>query len=65
MYIYIYIYICVCVCVCVCAYIYQYYTSIPLAKWLYNKHITSIKTIQTNLKGFPKEKKEIKGREKK
>ena len=39
----------------------QYYTSIPLAKWLYSKHITCIGTIQTNQKGLPKE---IKGREK-
>ena len=42
-----------------------YYTSIPLAKWLYSKHITCVGTFQTNRKELPKEIKEIKGREKK
>ena len=42
----------------------QYYTSIPLAKWLYRKQITCIRTIQTNRKGLLKEIKEITGREK-
>ena len=31
------------------------YTAIPLAKWLYSKHITCIGAIQTNRKGLPKE----------
>ena len=42
----------------------RYYTSIPLAKRLYSKHITCVGTLQTNRKGLPKEIKETKGREK-
>ena len=42
----------------------RYYTSIPLATWLYSKHITCVGTLQTNRKGLPKEIREIKGREK-
>ena len=42
----------------------QYYTSIPLAKWLYSKRITCIGTIETNRIRLPKEIKEIKGKEK-
>ena len=42
----------------------QYYTSIPLAKWLYSKHITCIGTIETNWNRLPKEIKEIKAKEK-
>ena len=40
----------------------QDHTSIPLAKWLYNKYISCIGTIQTNRKGLLKEIKEIKGK---
>ena len=42
----------------------QYYISIPLAKWLYSKHITCIGTIETNWNRLPKEIKEIKAKEK-
>ena len=42
----------------------QDHTSIPLAKWLYNKYISCIGTTQTNRKGLLKEIKEIKGKEK-
>ena len=42
----------------------QYYTSIPLAKWLYSKRITCIGTIETNRNRLPREIKEIKGKEK-
>ena len=40
-----------------------YYTSIPLAEWLYDKNITCIGTCNSNRKGLPKEIKETKGRE--
>ena len=32
----------------------RYYTPIPLAKWLYSKHITCTGTIQTNRKDYRK-----------
>ena len=41
----------------------RYYTSIPLAEWLYDKNITCIGTLNSNQKGLPKEIKETKGRE--
>ena len=41
----------------------HYYTSIPLAEWLYDKNITRIGTLNSNQKGLPKEIKETKGRE--
>ena len=41
----------------------RYYTSIPLAEWLYDKNITCIGTLNSNRKGLPKEIKETKGRE--
>ena len=41
----------------------RYYTSIPLAEWLYDKNITCIGTCNSNRKGLPKEIKETKGRE--
>ena len=41
----------------------RYYTSIPLAEWLYDKNITCIGTLNPNRKGLPKEIKETKGRE--
>ena len=41
----------------------RYYTSIPLAEWLYDKSITCIGTLNSNQKGLPKEIKETKGRE--
>ena len=41
----------------------RYYTSIPIAKWLYEKKITYIATINSNRKGLPTEMKEIKKRE--
>ena len=41
----------------------RYYTSIPLAEWLYDKNITCIGTLNSNRKGMPKEIKETKGRE--
>ena len=41
----------------------RYYTSIPLAEWLYDKNITCIGTLNSNRKGLPKETKETKGRE--
>ena len=41
----------------------RYYTSIPLAEWLYDKNITYIGTLNSNRKGLPKEIKETKGRE--
>ena len=40
-----------------------YYTSIPVAEWLYDKNITGIGTLNSNRKGLPKEIKETKGRE--
>ena len=40
----------------------RYYTSITLAKWLYAKNITCIRTIQMNRKGILTELKEKKGR---
>ena len=42
----------------------RYYTSIPLAKWLYKKNITCIGTTQMNRKGLSIEMKETKDREK-
>ena len=42
----------------------RYYTSIPIAEWLYEKKITCIATMNSNWKGLPTEMKEIKGREK-
>ena len=39
------------------------YTSIPLERWLYNRNITSIGTLQANRKGIPAELKEVKNRE--
>ena len=39
------------------------YTSIPLAKWLLEKRITCIGTMQLNRKGIPDELKETKNRE--
>jgi len=39
------------------------YTSITLARWLYEKNITCIGTIQSNRKGIPNEIKEVKDRE--
>ena len=42
----------------------RYYTSIPLAKWLYAKNITCIGTIQMNWKGLPTELKEKRGAKK-
>ena len=41
----------------------RYYTSIPLAEWLYDKNITCIGTLNSNRKALPKEIKETKGRE--
>ena len=41
----------------------RYYTSIPLAEWLYSKSITCIGTLNSNRKGLSKEFKETKGRE--
>ena len=41
----------------------RYYTSIPLAEWLYNKNITCIGTLNSNRKRLPKEIKETKVRE--
>ena len=41
----------------------HYYTSIPLAEWLYDKNITRIGTVNSNQKGLPKEIKETKGRQ--
>ena len=41
----------------------HYYTSIPLAEWLYDKNITRIGTLNSNQKGLPKEIKETKGRQ--
>ena len=41
----------------------RYYTSIPIAEWLYEKKITCIATMNSNRKGLPTEMKEIKGRE--
>ena len=41
----------------------RYYTSIPLAEWLYDKNITCIGTFNSNRKGLPTETKETKGRE--
>ena len=41
----------------------RYYTSIPLAEWLYRKNITCIETINSNGKGLSKNIKETKGRE--
>ena len=41
----------------------RYYTSIPLAEWLYDKNITCIGALNSNRKGLPKEIKETKGRE--
>ena len=43
--------------------IYRYYTSVPLAEWLYDQNITCIGTLNSNRKGLPKEIKETKGRE--
>ena len=40
-----------------------YYTSIPLAQWLYDKNITCIGSLNSNRKGLPKEIKETRGRE--
>ena len=40
----------------------RYYTSIPLAEWLYGKNITCIETLNSNRKGLPEEIKERKGR---
>ena len=40
-----------------------YYTSILLAKWLYDKNITCIGTLTSNWKGLPKEIRQTKGRE--
>ena len=40
-----------------------YYTSFPQAKWLYDKNVTCIGTLNSNRKGLPKEIKETKGRE--
>ena len=42
----------------------QYYTSIPLAKWLYSKRITCTGTIETNRNRLPREIKEIKVKKK-
>ena len=39
------------------------YTSVPMAQWLLDRGITSIGTLQSNLKGIPAEIKEIKDRE--
>ena len=39
------------------------YTSIPLERWLYNRNITSIGTLQMNRKGIPAEIKDMKNRE--
>ena len=39
-----------------------YYTSIPVAEWLYDKNITGIGTLNSNRKGLPKEIKETQGR---
>ena len=33
----------------------RYYTSIPLAEWLYDKNITCIGTLNSSRKGLPKE----------
>ena len=41
----------------------HYYTSIPLAEWLYDKNITRIGTLNSNKKGPPKEIKEAKDRQ--
>ena len=38
----------------------RYYTSIPLAEWLYNKNISCTGTLNSNRKGLPKEIKETK-----
>ena len=38
----------------------MYYTSIPLAKWLHERHITCVGTIQINRNRFPIEMKETK-----
>ena len=43
----------------------RYYTSIPLAEWLYDKNISCIGTLNSNQKELPKEIKETKGREEK
>ena len=43
----------------------RYYTSIPLAEWLYDKNITCIGTLNSNRKGMPKEIKETKVKEQK
>ena len=40
-----------------------YYTSILLVKWLYDKNITCIGTLNSNWKGLPKEIRQTKGRE--
>ena len=41
----------------------RYYTSIPLAEWIYVKNITCIGRLNLNRKEIPKEIKETKGRE--
>ena len=41
----------------------RYYTSIPMAEWLYEKKITCLATMNSNRKGLPTEMKEIKGLE--
>ena len=41
----------------------RFYTSIPLALWLYQKNSTSLGTMQINRKGNPTEIKDIKQRE--
>ena len=38
------------------------YTSIPMAQWLLDRGITSVRTLQSNQKGIPDETKEIKDR---
>ena len=40
-----------------------YYMFIPLAKWLYDKNITCIGSLNSNRKGLPKDIKQAKGRE--